>query len=60
MKNIINFIKSLLGFENPEDSMIGLSSFKPARENKSTPRKNPTNSNKEQSLSALLTRKQFQ
>ena len=59
MKNIINFIKGLLGFENPEESMIGLSSFKTTKSIRTSQRR-LSQPKTEPTLSTLLTRKQFQ
>lgn len=59
MKNIISFIKNLLGFENPEDSMIGLSSFKNKGIDYGFSQKRPAQKSSEPTLSTLLTRKQF-
>ena len=58
MKSIVNFIKSLLGFESSDESMIGLSSFKAAKSYGSP--KKVSQSKAEPTLSTLLTRKQFQ
>ena len=60
MKNIVNFIKNLLGFENPDESMIGISSFRSANEQICFKTGKSSNIKTEQTLSTLLTRKQFQ
>lgn len=60
MKNIINFIKNLLGFENPDESMIGISSFRSINDTMNFRTNKTSNVKTEPTLSTLLTRKQFQ
>lgn len=60
MSNIVNFIKSLFGFENPDESLIGLSSLRKTKEEYYQPPQKTVQRKEELTLSALLTRRRFQ